>query len=145
VAAGSPFPQRKSQGSGSMTSADSSPLDGPPPSPVMPMDGGQMTPGQPAQMPTDFAAMGSAPLTIGSPGKAVSPEVSMGMMSTAESISNTFDSMASIAPDLATDFALLKQLLQQTMGKLLLKSGQTASPASAGSNFPGGGFGTSTM
>ena len=142
--AGGGFPQRKAQGAGGMTSADSSVLDGPPPSPVMPQGGGQMVPGQPAPMPTDFAQM-AQPLTIGSPGRAISPEVSMGMMSTAESIYNVFDSMASIAPDMANDFALLKNMLQQTMGKLLVKSGQTASPVSAGSNFPGGGFGTSTM
>jgi hypothetical protein len=132
------FPQRKAMGSGSMTSTgDQSILDGAPPSPVAP-EGMQMPPAGPPQMPS-FEQL-AQPMTIGSPSRALSPEVAMGMMSVAETIYGSFDSMASMAPDLANDFAMLKDFLQRTMGKLLLKSGQTASPTSAGSNFPGGGF-----
>ena len=145
--ASSGFPQRKSQGSGAMTSSGpnaAGPLDGPPPSPVMsqtPMPtpgaamGGALTPGA---MPS-FAQM-SQPLTAGSPGRALSPEVAMGVMQTAEMMYGILDSMASIVPDLANDFVLQKDLLQRTMGKLLVKSGQSGAPTSTGPNFPGGGF-----
>lgn len=64
----------------------------------------------------------------------------MGLLTMGETIAGSFDSMASIAPECATDFAMLKDLLSRTMGKILLKSGQTASIAAAGNQFPGGGF-----
>lgn len=134
----SSFPQRKSQGSGGMTSAEGSMLDGPPPSPASPMPDATLTPGQPQAMPS-FAEM-AQPLTAGTPGRATTPEVAMGVMQSAETIAGMFDSMASIIPDLSNDFALLKDLLQRTMGKLLVNGGQPASPNAPGQNFPGGGF-----
>ena len=136
--AGGGFPQRKSQGAGGMAATDTAMLDGPPPSPAMPQGGQALPPGGAQPMPS-FEQM-AEPLTAGTPGRAVSPEVSMGMMTSAETIAGMFDSMASIAPDCANDFTMLKQLLQQTMSKILLKSGQTASPSAAGLQFPGGGF-----
>jgi hypothetical protein len=115
-------------------------LDGPPPSPMTP-NPATMTPGAGPQPMPSFEQL-AKPMTAGTPGRAVAPEIAMGMMQSAETISGLFDSMASIAPDLANDFALLKDLLERTMGKLLLGSGQTASPAALGTNFPGGGFGS---
>src|SRR5262245_1438557 len=141
--AASPFPARKSQGSGGMTTAgpgSSGPLDGPPPSPVMGMGGMpqmQAGGGVPPFPPIDQMAQ---PLTAGTPGRAVAPETAVGMMQAAETIYSMLDSMASIAPDMANDFALQKDLLQRTMGKLLLKSGQNGPPTAIGNNFPGGGF-----
>lgn len=148
--ASSGFPQRKSQGSGGMTSAgpgSAGPLDGPPPSPVMAQ--ASPAPGMGAQMGgaldpnalPSFAQM-AQPMTAGSPGRALSPEMAMGIMQTAEMIYGILDSMSSIVPDLANDFVLQKDLLQRTMGKLLLKSGQSGTPTSVGPNFPGGGFTT---
>lgn len=148
--AASGFPARKSQGSGGMTSTGpgaSGPLDTPPPSPVMAQAG--PPPGMGAQMGgaldpnamPSFAQM-SQPMTAGSPGRALAPEMAMGIMQTAEMVYGILDSMASIVPDLANDFVLQKDLLQRTMGKLLLKSGQTGLPTSTGPNFPGGGFTT---
>lgn len=137
------FPQRKAQGAGGMTSGGADQLDGPPPSPVLPDGGAQLQPGQAPQMPS-FAQM-AQPLTAGSTGRAVSPEVSMGIMQGAETIYGMLDSMASIAPDLANDFALQKDLLQRTMAKLLVTSGTPGRPGSPGLNFPGGGFNGGSM
>lgn len=136
--ASSGFPQRKSQGSGGMTSPGGSQLDGPPPSPAMSQADPTLTPGQPQQFPS-FQEM-AQPMTAGTPGRATTPEVAMGVMQSAEAISGMFDSMASIVPDLANDFTLLKSMLQQTMGKLLVNGGQPASPNAPGLNFPGGGY-----
>ena len=87
----------------------------------------------------------SKPLTAGSPGRAVTPEVAMGIMQTAETMFGILDSIASIVPELANDMALQKDLLQRSMGKLLTNAGQTGNPASAGINFPGGGFPSGSM
>jgi hypothetical protein len=87
-------------------------------------------------MPSEF----SRPMTAGSPGSITSPETLMGIMSSMETIAGMYDAMASVLPDLATDFALLKDLGQRTMAKLLLKGGQPAAPNSTGLMFPGGGF-----
>jgi hypothetical protein len=140
--AGSGFPQRKSQGAGGMTAAapGNDTLDGPPPSPAM--QGAQpMQPGGGAAPMPSFAQM-AQPLTAGTPGRATSPEIAMGIMQSAETIYSMYDSMASIAPDLANDFALMKDLLQRTMAKLLVNSGANAGANSTGLNFPGGGYAT---
>ena len=144
--AGSGFPQRSAYGAGGMTApgAGQEQLDGPPPSPVMAnAPGGGLQPGAQQPMPT-FAQM-SQPLTAGTPGRATSPEVLMGIMQSAETIYGMLDSMASITPDLANDFALQKDLLQRTMAKLVMKSGQPSAPTSPGTNFPGGGFAAGAM
>ena len=132
-------------GAGGMTSTgpnSSGPLDGPPPSPAMAQ--ASMGPmGQPAPMPS-FAEM-SQPLTAGTPGRATSPEIAMGIMQTAATIYGLLDSMASIIPDLAGDFALQKDLLQRTMAKMVVNSGVPSMPSSQGLNFPGGGFSGGSM
>lgn len=129
------FPQRKAAGAQSIAGSSGSVLDGPPPSPVQPP---AIVPGQQPALPS-FAEM-STPFTAGSPGRATSPEVLMGVMSGAETIYGMLDSMASIIPDLANDFALQKDLLQRTLAKLLVKGGSPASPTSSGLNYPAGGF-----
>lgn len=136
--AASPFPDRKSKGAGGTSGGQASQLDGPPPSPAGPPPGG-MTPGMgPAPMPS-FEQM-AQPLTAGTPGRAVSPEIQVGMMQSATTIYGILDSFASIAPDLAADFALQKDLLQRTMAKLMVNGGSPGMPSSTGLNFPGGGF-----
>lgn len=122
---------------GGMTSI----LDGPPPSPAQPDT--TMVPGQQPMMPS-FAEM-AQPLTAGTPGRAVAPEIAMGLMQSATVIYGMLDSMASIAPDLANEFALQKDLLQRSMSKLLLNGGQPAAPNAPGLNFPGGGFSSGSM
>lgn len=140
------FPQRKSQGSGGMTSggAGAEILDGPPPSPAMPPGGGGMAlGGQPAPMPS-FGEM-AQPLTAGTLGRAVAPEIAAGIMQSAQVISGMFDSIASVVPDLANDMALQKDLLMRSMGKLFENSGTSGAPGSSGMNFPGGGFAGGSM
>lgn len=131
------FPVRKAQGAGGMTSGGlSSILDAPPPNPTGADQ--PLTPGAQPQMPS-FDQM-AAPMTAGTPGRATTPEVLMGVMSSLETISGMYDSMASVVPDLASDFAMLKDLQQRVAAKLLTKGGQPSSPVSPGLNFPGGGF-----
>lgn len=152
--ASSGFPQRKSSGAGGMTAEDSSPLDSAPPSPMAPngmqLPGGQISPqslGGPGGLPSTPGMMSEVaqPLTAGSPGQVLTPDIAMGLMSTAQTMYSSFDAMASIVPDLANDFAMMKVLLQDTMAKVVLKSGATASVASAGNGFPGGGFASGGM
>lgn len=122
-----------------MTSPSASQLDGPPPSPAMGMGAQYLSPGAlPQQMPS-FAEM-AQPLTAGTPGRAVPQEIAVGLLQTATTIYGILDSMASIVPDLANDFALQKDLLQRTMAKLVTNSGSIAPPSATGTNFPGGGF-----
>ena len=135
------FPTRRPQGQGGTANyaqpgGSASQIDAPPPSPVMAQapQGADPQAGFPS-----FSEM-ARPQTAGTPGQATSPEILVGIMSSMQTISGMYDSMASILPDLAGDFALLKDLGERTMAKLLVKGGQPASPNNAGLSFPGGGF-----
>ena len=146
--AASSFPQRKSAGAGGMTSGGGGApevLDQPPPSPVMANTSGTLPMGQGASQPMPSFAQMAQPMTAGTPGRAVSPEVSMGIMQTAETVYGILDSIASIAPDLAMDMAMQKDLLQRSMAKLLVGSGQPGNPSATGVNFPGGGYASGSM
>jgi len=77
--------------------------------------------------------------------RALTPELVSGMLMSSAAISKMLDSMATIAPDLANDFALIQDLLQRTLGKLVVNGGTAAAPGSTGLNFPGGGFLSGTM
>ena len=135
------FPQRSSQGAGGMTGGMSSVLDGPPPSPAMPMEMPQA--GQSAPMPS----MGemSRPLTAGTPGRAVAPEIVQGVLQSGETISGMLDSMASIFPDLALDFSLVQDTLQRALAKIVVQGGPRQGAGATGMNFPGGGFAAGAM
>lgn len=138
------FPARKSTGAGGMTAGGmTSVLDGPPPSPAMPVGGGALTPGQAPPVPS-FAQM-AEPMAMGTPSRALSPEIVAGMLQSAASIYGMLDSMAQIAPDLANDFALQKDLLQRTLGKLVVSGGTAAPAGAAGVNFPGGGYSSGAL
>lgn len=120
-----------------MTSGVSEILDQPPPNPSAPMNGGMMQPGQATPFPS-FAEM-AQPVTAGTPGKQLTPEILMGVMQGLTAVEGIWDSAASILPDLAADFAMLKDLQQRVAAKIVMKGG--AAPATAtGLNFPGGGF-----
>lgn len=137
------FPTRKSHGAGGMTGGGmTSILDGPPPSPAM---GGAQAPLPGQQPPVPSFAEMAEPLAMGTPGRALSPELVMGMLQSASSIYGMLDSMAQLVPDLANDFALQKDLLQRTLGKLVVNGGTAAAPGSVGVNFPGGGFASGSM
>lgn len=123
--------------------AGASQLDGPPPSPFMPPGTPQtLAPGMAAGTPMGMPSFGemAAPLTAGTPGRALAPEIALGVYQGTETIYGMLDSFASIVPDLATDYALIKDLLLRTTAKLVTNSGVSPAPASTGTNFPGGGF-----
>lgn len=109
----------------------SGPLDAPPPPPGA--MGGAPTPG-PGEMPTLSSFGGPAP--IGSAN--LPPEILTGMMQAAEKIGQMLDSFAQVTPDLAPDWALLKDLLQRTLGKVLVAGGSPTSASAPGTGFPGG-------
>jgi hypothetical protein len=134
------FPVRKSMGAGGMTGGPGEILDGPPPSPASPQQ--PLQPGQQAQFPPMESL--AAPVTAGTPGRQLSPQILMGIMEGMTAIEGMWDSMASMLPDMASDFALLKDLQQRTAAKITIKGG-TASATSAGNNFPGGGFDRGAM
>lgn len=133
--AGAGFPQRKSQGAGGMTSAAPDLLDAPPPNPTMPQ--GAPQPGQATEFPS-FSQM-AQPMTAGSPGQQLSPEILMGVVQGMGAIEGMWDSMASLMPEMAADFAMLKDFQQRVAAKITVKGG-TAAATSTGSAFPGGGF-----
>jgi hypothetical protein len=78
-------------------------------------------------------------VTAGTPGKQLSPEILMGVMQSLTAVEGIWDSAASILPDLASDFAMLKDLQQRVAAKIVTKGG-TAPSTATGLNFPGGGF-----
>ena len=108
----------------------SGPMDTPPPSPAVP--GG----GVGGQMPTLSGLATPAP--IGSAN--IPPEILTGMMAAAQKISDMFDSFAQVTPDLATDWDLCKEILQRTLGKVMVAGGGSTNPVAPGSQFPGGGI-----
>lgn len=137
--ASSGFPQRKAAGAGAPTSGGPQQvLDAPPPSPVMAGAQPPVPGGTPAPMPT-FDQM-SRPLTAGTPGRATSPEIAMGIIQASQTIYGILDSIASVVPDLAADMAMQKDLLQRSMAKLVTNAGTVAPAGATGNNFPGGGF-----
>lgn len=108
----------------------SGPMDTPPPSPSIP--GGGMG----GQMPTLSGLAQPAP--IGSAN--IPPEILTGMIQAAQKISEMYDAFAQVTPDLAADWGLCKELLQRTLGKVMVAGGGPASPTAPGSQFPGGGI-----
>lgn len=107
-------------------------LDSPPPSPTA-MGGGDPEAGS---VPTLSQFAGPQP--IGSAN--LPPEILTGILQSAEKIGEMLDSYAQVTPDLAPDWALLKDMLQRTLGKVLVAGGNPTSATAPGSPFPGGGF-----
>lgn len=70
----------------------------------------------------------------------IPPEILTGMLAAAEKIDGMFDSFAQVTPDLATDWALCKDVLKRTLGKVLTAGGGPTSPTNPGPQFPGGGL-----
>ena len=106
-------------------------LDGPPPSPQL--QGGGPT-GQPA--PTFGGLAPPAPIPSGQ----LPPEVLTGMMQAASKVGDMLDAFAQMAPDLAQDFTSVKDLLQQTLAKLMIAGAGPTSPTASGSQAPMGGL-----
>lgn len=74
------------------------------------------------------------------PSHQLPPEVLNGMMQAATAMSSTLDSFAQMTPDLAADWALVKQDLQTALSKLQLAGAGPTSPTAPGPDFPGGGL-----
>jgi hypothetical protein len=116
------------------TTAGFSQLDGPPPSPAV--DGG-MAPG-PSMPPGGLGSMVGGGMAVQS--GSMPPEVLTGMLQAGETIVESLDSFAQIAPDLAPDFALAKDMLLRALAKVMQAGGGPTRPNAAGPGFPGGGF-----
>jgi hypothetical protein len=67
------------------------------------------------------------------------PEVLTGLMATGQSMLKNLDTFAQVAPDLASDVAVVQDGLNRLLGKLLVAGGQATSPTSAPMPFAGGG------
>lgn len=120
------FPGRSAGNRGPFSpgTADSSPLDGPPPSPT-PMGG----------MP-----QGMQGLVPPVPSEQMPAEVLTGITQAAQQIASTLDSFAQITPDHGAKLAMMKDLLQQYLAELVTAGSGPVSPTAPGSAFPGGGI-----
>jgi hypothetical protein len=78
----------------------------------------------------------ASPAPVGSAN--LPPEILTGLMAAADKINQMFDSFAQVTPDLASDWDILKTLLQKTLGKVLVAGGTPTSPTATGTQFPGG-------
>lgn len=111
--------------------ADSSQLDGPPPSPTA-------MGGAPDAGPTgSFSMKGLTPQT---PGNQMPPEILTGLMQAAQTIGSLLDSFAQVTPDQATKLALIKDLLQQYLAEVTTQGAGPTSPTAAGPAAPMGGI-----
>ena len=110
----------------SPATADTSQLDGPPPSPTA--MGGSSAP---------FSMQGLAPPV---PTNQMPPEVLTGLLQSAQTIGQMLDSFAQVTPDKAAQLALIKDLLQQYLADLAVAGAGPVSPTAPGPAFPGGGI-----
>jgi hypothetical protein len=108
----------------------SSALDGPPPSP-------QSNGGGPTGEATPFSLAALTPPAV--PSNQMPPELLTGIMQSAQTIAQMFDSYAQATPDLAADWAQLKDGLAAVLAKLMQAGSGPVSPTATGPGFPGGG------
>lgn len=101
-------------------------LDGPPPSP-------QAVGAGPTGAPTDFSLQQLAPPV---PSAQMPPEILTGIMQSAQTISDLLDAYAQTVPDMAADFAMLKDALAQVLAKLVQNGAGATSPTATGPAFP---------
>ena len=101
-------------------------LDGPPPSP-------QAVGAGPTGQPTDFSLNTLAPPV---PSAQMPPEILTGIMQSAQTISDLLDSYAQATPDLAADWAMIKDALAATLAKLVQNGAGATSPTATGPAFP---------
>jgi hypothetical protein len=108
-------------------------LDGPPPSP-------QLGGGGPTGAPSPFSLSDMAGGPQGTPSNAMPPEILTGVMQAAQQIGALVDSFAQVTPDLAMDWAGLKEHLAEILAKLVQSGSGPTSPTATGPAFPGGGM-----
>ena len=101
-------------------------LDGPPPSP-------QSMGAGPTGQPTPFSLDQLAPPV---PSNQLPPEMLTGIMQSAQQIAQLLDSYAQATPDLAADWAMLKDQLAMVLAKLVQAGSGPTSPTATGPAFP---------
>lgn len=106
--------------------SQSSPLDGPPPSP-------QAVGAGPTGAPNQFSLSQLAPPV---PSDQMPPEMLTAIVQSAAKISALFDSYAQATPDLAVQWAQLKEQLQAVLAMVLTKGAGPTSPTATGAQFP---------
>ena len=113
-------------------SLQSTPLDGPPPSP-------QSIGAGPTGAPTNFSLQAVAPgPTV--PSSQLPPEMLTSIIQSAQRIGSLLDSYAQATPDLAADWSALKDQLQTVLAKLMTSGAGAMTPTASGPAFPGGGM-----
>lgn len=120
-------------GPATAATADTSQLDGPPPSPTA-------MGGQPNASPTGGLSMSGLAPGGGVPSTQMPPEILTGLMQSAQTISAMLDSFAQVTPDKAASLALIKELLQQYLADVTTAGAGPTSPTASGPAFPGGGI-----
>ncbi len=106
-------------------------LDQAPPSP-------QSMGAGPTGSPTPFSMSAVAPPTV--PSDQMPPEILTAILQSAQKIGSMLDSYAQVAPDLAVQFAQLKDQLAVILATLTTKGAGAMSPTASGQQFPGGGL-----
>ena len=101
-------------------------LDGPPPSP-------QSIGAGPTGQATPFSLDQLAPPV---PSNQLPPEMLTGIMQSAQQIAQLLDSYAQATPDLAADWAMLKDQLAMVLAKLVQSGAGPTSPTATGPAFP---------
>jgi hypothetical protein len=101
-------------------------LDGPPPSP-------QSVGAGPTGAPTPMSLDQMAPPI---PSGQLPPEMLTGIMQSAQTIAQLLDSYAQATPDLAQDWAQLKDGLAAVLAKLMQAGSAPTSPTATGPAFP---------
>jgi len=74
------------------------------------------------------------------PSAQMPPEILTGVMQAATKIGELLDSFSQVAPDLAMDFAAVKDQLAMILAKLVQGGAGPTSPTASGPAFPGGGM-----
>lgn len=108
----------------------SSPLDQAPPAP-------QAMGAGPTGAPTPFSLAAVAP---GMPSSEMPPEILTAILQSAQKIGSLLDSYAQALPDLAVQFAQIKDQLQTVLAQVMVSGGGPMSPTATGAQFPGGGM-----
>lgn len=94
-------------------------LDGPPPHPQM-------------QSPMGGPGAGGV-----APGRTLPPEVLLGLISSGNTIAEMLDTVSQMAPDIAAEFAMAKDLVQRGLAKLMTAGGGIAPPSPMTGPIPG--------
>jgi hypothetical protein len=87
---------------------------------------------------TPFSLSAMAPPQV--PSAQMPPEILTGILQSASKIGELLDSYAQVAPDLAMEFAAIKEQLQVTLASLVQAGAGATSPTATGPAFPGGGM-----